>query len=232
MANRKKRLPDAAQKQAGAEAARVFGKHVSQKKGRVLLAVSLAACALPAVLGLRLWDRIPETVTTGLIGPDGKDDSLPRVVVVFGMPALMCLLNLICHLQLLLNQKRMTMPSRHVRLLGRMGFPIVSVMFSGGLMLEAAQLGYPASYVTPCVLGLLLLLLGAHMLDCPEDARLSLRPVLRQGSDWKAVHSLTAYIWLAGGLLVIAGAMLGGGGVLAAASLAVLVLPLLMARFG
>lgn len=232
MANKKKRLPDAAQKQAEAEAARVLGKHVSKQKGRILLAAAMLACALPVILGLRLWDNIPEIVPTGLTGPDGKDDSLPRAVVVFGMPGLMCLLNLICHLQLLLNQKRMTMPSRHVRLLGRMGFPIVSVMFSGGLMLEAAQMGYPITYITPCVLGLLLLLLGAHMLDCPEDARISLRPVLQPGSDWKTIHSQAAYIWLAGGLLVIAGAMLGGGSLLAAAAVAILLLPLLLARFG
>ena len=138
MGSKKKRSPNAMQKQMEAEAARALGKHVSRQKGRILLAVTLAACALPALLGLRLWDQIPEIVPTGLTGPDGKDDSLPRVVVVFGMPGLMCLLDVIAHFQLLFNQKHMTMPSRPVRLVGRMGFPVISVLFCSGLMLQAA----------------------------------------------------------------------------------------------
>ena len=219
------------QKQMEAEAARALGKHVSKRKGRILLAVTLAACALPMLLGVRLWDRIPEIVPTGLIGPDGKDDSLPRVIVVFGMPGLMCLLNVIAHFQLLFNQKHLTLPSRPVRLVGRMGFPVISVLFCSGLMLQAANLGCPLTFVTPCILGLLLLLLGAHMLDCPEDARISLRFLLPQGGDWNAVHDLAGKIWLAGSLLVIGGAMLGAGSVMAPAAVAVLALPLLLAHF-
>ena len=230
MGNKKKRSPNAVQKQMEAEAARALGKHVSRQKGRILLAVTLAACALPALLGLRLWDQIPEIVPTGLTGPDGKDDSLPRVVVVFGMPGLMCLLDVIAHFQLLFNQKHMTMPSRPVRLVGRMGFPVISVLFCSGLMLQAAGMGYPLAFVTPCVLGLLLLFLGAHMLDCPEDARVSLRFLVGPSGSWKAAHDLAGKNWLVGGLLIIGGAMLGAGAELGVAALVVLVLPLLMAR--
>ena len=35
------------------------------------------------ILGVRYWDQIPEIVETGLIGPGGKDDSLPRWAVAF-----------------------------------------------------------------------------------------------------------------------------------------------------
>ena len=105
------------------ESARMFGKHVTKEKALLLFVVTMLACAMPMQLGIRLWDRIPEIVETGLIGMDGKDDSLPRAAVVFLVPGLMCLLNLICHGQLWFNQKRMTLPNTPVRLVGRWGFP-------------------------------------------------------------------------------------------------------------
>ena len=72
--------------------AEIFGKHLSPEKQRALLIVTLTACALPMILGVRMWDRIPEIVETGLIGPGGQDDSLPRWAVALLLPGLMCLL--------------------------------------------------------------------------------------------------------------------------------------------
>lgn len=210
-AQKKKQTADPAARQAEMESARLFGKHVSKTKGRLLLAVTLVCCALPVILGLRLWDEIPEIVETGLIGADGKDDSLPRAAVVFALPGLMCVLDLLAHCQLLVNQRRMTMPKPFVRLVGRWGFPIISVLFCSGLMLQSAGRAWDLPFVAPCVLGLLLLLLGSHMFDCPRDSRVSLGFALagRTGADWDGVHRFTGGVWLAAGLLAIAGTMAG-----------------------
>ena len=51
----KKKGTAPAQRQAEIEGARLFGKHVSKTKGRLLLAVTLVACALPVIVGVRLW---------------------------------------------------------------------------------------------------------------------------------------------------------------------------------
>lgn len=192
------------------EGARMFGKHVSKQKGIVLLVVTLIACALPMVLGIRLWNEIPEVVPTGLIGMDGKDDSLPRAAVVFALPGLMCLLDLICHGQLYGYQKRMAVPPAKFRLVGRWGFPVISVLFCSGMILESAgRQALSLPFVTPCVLGLLLMILGAHMWDCPRDAKIALRFSFTENSEpaWKAVHRFAGWLWLAAGLLVVAGTM-------------------------
>ena len=198
MSNRKKKTEE--ERMIEAEGAKIFGKHVSKEKGRGLLVASLLACALPMVLGARMWDQIPEIVPSGLIGMDGKDDSIPRWMVAFGLPGLMCLLDLIAHIQLLINQKNMTLP-----------------------------------FVTPCVLGLALMMLGAHMWDCPKNAKLALRfgGVEENDSAWKALHRFAAWLWLAVGLLVIAGVMLTSSSTIATAVLIVLALvaPMVYVRF-
>ena len=100
MSNKKKKKLPGMTREMEMESARMFGKHVTKEKAILLLVVTMLACAMPIQVGIRLWDQIPEIVETGLIGMDGKDDSLPRAAVVFLVPGLMCLLNLICHGQL------------------------------------------------------------------------------------------------------------------------------------
>ena len=228
MSNKKNRKNPGMTREMEIESARMFGKHVAKEKAILLFVVTMIACAMPMQLGVRLWDKIPEIVETGLIGMDGKDDSLPRAAVVFLVPGLMCLLNLICHGQLWFNQKRMTLPNTPVRVIGRWGFPIISVLFCSGLMLESAGGGLSLLFLTPCVLGLVLLLLGGHVWDCPRSTRIALRFDFTERSEkaWKDTHRFAAWLWLIGGLLVLEVAMLTGTSTM---MLAVVVLVLLLA---
>lgn len=229
MSNKKNRKNPGMTREMEIESARMFGKHVAKEKAILLFVVTMIACAMPMQLGVRLWDKIPEIVETGLIGMDGKDDSLPRAAVVFLVPGLMCLLNLICHGQLWFNQKRMTLPNTPVRLVGRWGFPVISVFFCSGLMLESAGGGLTLTFLTPCVLGLALLMLGGHMWDCPRDARIALRFSFTEGNEqaWREVHRFAGWLWSVGGLLVLEGTMLTEGTNMTAAllGLALLVVP-------
>lgn len=163
--DQQKNTPGGAARQAEIESARLFGKHVSREKGTALLAVTLMTCALPMLLGIRLWNNIPEIVPTGLITADGADDSLPRTAVVFVLPGLMCLLNLITHVQLMLHQRRMTLPKAHIRLMGRWGFPSLSLFLCGGVIFKSAGTGFSPQFLILCVLGVGLMLLGAYLWD-------------------------------------------------------------------
>lgn len=183
-------IQDDSRRQAELESIRLFGRHVSREKGAVLLAVTLAVCALPMLLGLRQWDSIPEMVSTGLIGPDGRDDSLPRAAVVFVLPGLMCLLNLITHVRLLVSQRRMTLPKPYIRLMGRWGFPVLSLFFCGGVILYSAGGGFSPTFLALCALGLGLMVLGSHL--------------------WE--RRFVRVLLLAAGFLAAAGGILADGG--------------------
>ncbi len=200
---RKKEL--ARERQAQEEAARLFGKHVSRDKAYLLMGATTLACAMPMLLGMRLWDEVPDLVPTGLKLASGVDDSLPRGIVVFGMAGLMCILNLICHVQLWNNQKKMTLPKAPVRIVGRWGFPFLSVIFCSGLILQSAGRPFGLPFISQALLGLLLMYLGGHMWDCPKDSKLALRfSFTERGDSWQKVHRFAGWTWLIAGLLVLA----------------------------
>ena len=154
------------------QASKLFGKYVSKEKAIVLFIVTSIACFMPCLNGLRLWDSIPEIVETGLIGASGEDDSLPRAVLVFGIPGLMTVLNIICHAQLWLNQKSEKLAPQASRIVGRWGFPILSVIFASGCIIKGAGQSLDALFIVPCAAALLLMLYSSHVFD---DASKNLR---------------------------------------------------------
>lgn len=199
------------------EASRRFGHHVSPEKALAAAIATTICCALPMLLGLRLWDRIPPIVETGLVGPGGQDDSMPRAVLVFGVPGLGVILNAIVHGQLWLHQRAEKVPPTPVRLLGRWSIPPVSVLLSSYWIRSAAGESKHGMFMSICALGLILLILGGHFFDCPQDAVLAFRvPHKRQAfsaymrdrsytdSGWRTLQRIAGCCWMAAGLLILA----------------------------
>ncbi len=188
------------------EASRFFGRHVSGAKALCVGLASVMCCLLPMLLGLRLWERIPELVQTGLIGPEGKDDSMPRAVLVFGVPGLFALLDVICQGQLWLHQKRETIPPPPIRLIGRWGMAIAATLLCPFWLPRAAGEPVTAQAYLPCLLALLLLLSGAQFFDCPRGARFGFRfaRIAYDEEAWRKTHRAASLGWMLAGLLLLA----------------------------
>ena len=187
------------------EASRRLGRHVSPEKAFAAFAATTLCCVLPMLLGLRLWDRIPEIVETGLVGPSGQDDSMPRAVLVFGVPGLGLILNTIAHGQLWLHQKAERLPPAAVRLVGRWSIAPISLLLSSFWMLGAAGQERGWGAMLPCVLGLLVLLIGGQMFDCPRGSRwgLRIRNLQYSESRWSRVHRIGGACWMLAGLVTM-----------------------------
>ena len=134
------------------EASRYFGKHVTSAKAAVSLCFALLTAASPMLVGLRLWAQIPEIVETGLTAINGEDDSIPRAVLVFGLPGLMCVLTLISHGQLWLHQKTERLPPTPIRITGRWSIPVISVLLCSFWLARAAGEATEFSSFLPCLL--------------------------------------------------------------------------------
>ncbi len=184
-------------------AARIFGRHVSDEKALLLVLAASFACLSPVLLGLRLWNAIPALVETGLIGPDGGDDSVPRVVLVYAVPGLVFVLNLICHVQLWVHQRAQRIPPRLVWLLGRFGIPLLFIPLTALWMLHAAGEPLQAVFFLTVFASLLMMVFGGCFYDCPTDAVIAIRlfRLQQKPSDWARVHRLAGICWLAAGLL-------------------------------
>lgn len=211
MANSSKKTPVMTREQE-ILASKHFGHHVSREKAVILFIAALLFCACPILIGLRLYEQIPGIVETGLIGADGADDSLPRWALVYAIPGLMCILTIICHVQLILNQRLLRVPSTPIRILGRWTIPVISLFFCSWAIASGAGEKLSRSFYLACVLASLLTLLGSHLFDCKKDAKLALRLKFTEASDkaWKDTHRIAGSCWLLAGLLIPVSLMLTG----------------------
>ena len=187
------------------EASRRFGKHISGAKALVCLVFSVLCCLSPILLGLRLWEAIPPIVETGLITAEGMDDSMPRAVLVFGVPGVFALLDLVCHGQLWLHQKTLKIPPTAVRLLGRWTFAVLAALLCPFWMLRAAGETFGRVLPLTTVPALALLLVGARFFDLPrgEKPAYALPCIRRKDGAWRKTHRLAGLCWMSAGLLLL-----------------------------
>ena len=64
-------------------------------KWRIFIITSIV-CLLPIILGVALWDKLPETMAIHFDMYNNPDNFAPRGFVVFGFPLLMVLLQAFC----------------------------------------------------------------------------------------------------------------------------------------
>ena len=206
MEEKKKKTVYGLSREQEREASRLFGRHVSTPKALCVGLASLLCCLLPMLLGLRLWEKIPALVQTGLIGPGGTDDSVPRAVLVFGVPGLFAVLDLISNAQLWLHQKLEKLPPTPVRMTGRWGIAVLGTLLSPFWLLRASGSSVTALFYLPCLLALLLMLLGTHFFDCPRGAKLAFRfkRIACREKAWRKTHRAAGVGWMLAGLLLLA----------------------------
>ena len=206
MEEKKKKTVYGLSREQEKEASRLFGRHVSTPKALCVGLASLLCCLLPMLLGLRLWEKIPALVQTGLIGPGGTDDSVPRAVLVFGVPGLFAVLDLISNAQLWLHQKLEKLPPTAVRVTGRWGIAVLGTLLCPFWLLRASGTSVTALFYLPCLLALLLMLLGSHFFDCPQGAKLAFRfkRIACSEEAWRKTHRAAGVGWLLAGLLLLA----------------------------
>ena len=207
---RKPKTPE--DKEQEAKAAELFGRHVTTEKFVLMLVFSALVCMVPVIVGLRLWNTIPELIATGLTRANGEDDPLPRWMLVYLVPGLFCLLDVINNVQFLRFQKMKRLPPRHTVFMGRWGFPLISLVVCGWAIPWGAGLsGMTTTLLVWWLIAWAIMVLGAEWWDCPRDSKLAIRflAVCRESeTGFRTVHRIFSVIALSVGLaLSIVGAL-------------------------
>ena len=179
------------------------------EKERILLAVTVAACILPLIVGLRLWGQIPEHVSSGMTSE--PDEAIPRYVACIVFPLVMGLLQLLAHSTLRYNNRQAgAMPATFRLAVAHWGFPVISVIFVSGYILQCAGQELTSIFLLGTLVGLGMLVMGSVLWDCKKDSRFAFHTSATDSSDelFRATQRFAAWVWYAAGLALLACAML------------------------
>ena len=166
---------------------------------------------LPALVGLLLWNRLPERMPMHWNVHGEVDDYGSRGLVVIGIPLFLLALQGVCVAAWAFDRRNKDQ-NRKVMMLVLWIVPVLSVVVNG--MVYCAALGYqPEVHRILCVvMGIFFALIGNYMPKCRQNRFIGIRVpwTLASEENWNATHRLAGRLWLVCGLLVAACSVLPG----------------------
>lgn len=189
--------------------------------------LTLALTLLPALVGLLLWQRLPDRIPTHFGVDDQPNGYSSRAFAVLGLPGILAALELFCVFATSADPRRRGIDRRMLGLLLWI-IPLMSIGCCG--VCYATALGYPVQVGTVLclLLGAIVTVLGNYMPKCGRNYSVGIRTrwALEDPENWRCTHRLAGFTFSLGGLLTMVLAFLAPlwclASILAAALLPVL----------
>ena len=174
-----------------------------REKKRTLLLSSLLTLS-PILIGLLLWNRLPEQMTTHW-GADGVADGWSgRPFAVFGLPLIMLATHWLC-IFLTLRDPRNKNQNKKVFELILWIIPVISLFACSMAYLSAFESEFLPGMLTFSLLGVVFILMGNYMPKCRQNHYIGIKVkwTLENEENWNATHRMAGKLWVAVGFVCL-----------------------------
>ena len=160
---------------------------------------------LPMVVGLLLWNRLPEEMVThwgvGSV-PNGWSG---RGMVVFGIPAFMLALHWAGMFVTAADPKSKDQSKKPMGMIFWI-VPVISVVCCGMVYAHALGMTLDVDTIALLLMGVMFLIIGNYMPKCKQNYTLGIKLpwTLSSEANWNATHRLAGRVWVIGGVLLLA----------------------------
>lgn len=196
---------------------------LKENKGKFI--ISGIIILLPMLVGLLLWEKLPEVLAThwGVSGEPDRFNS--KAFVVFRMPLILLALHILGLYITRFGKSQMAQNKKVVALLFWF-VPVVAIFAFA--MIYAATLGkdMDVSFIAPLFTGLLFIVLGNYLPKVKQNYVVGIKIpwTLKDEENWNKTHRLSGKIWVLGGFIVLLGAFISGDAAFALMLVAILVM--------
>lgn len=184
------------------------------KKNKGILILTSLITLLPILIGLFLWDRLPERMATHW-GMNGEIDGCSgKAFAVFGISGIMFALHIFCAAVTAIDPKQDDIGDKIFRVVLWI-CPATSLYCALLIYGAALSLDVDAARVSLVFVGLLFVIIGNYLPKCRRNYTVGIKLpwTLNDEENWNHTHRFGGKIWITGGLLMIICALLGVIGV-------------------
>ena len=173
------------------------------KKNKGKLILSSLVTLLPAVLGLLLWEQLPERVATHW-GIDGTPDGWSGRWAIFVLPLVLLAAQWLCVLITLKDPKNEDQNPKAFALVIWI-IPALSLLMMGFTYFVALGNPFSALKLMALVFGLMFTVIGNYMPKVRQNSTLGVKIswTLTSEANWNATHRFCGKVWTAGGVLTL-----------------------------
>jgi len=180
-----------------------------EKKNKSVLILTTLLCLLPIILSITLYDRLPDRVAIHWDAAGNPDNYATKAVAAFVLPLMMAVLNVIVNVGLNHDPKRMN-AAPALRLFGYWSIPVLSCILTPVTLFKAMGADIPIDTFVPVLVGLLFVIIGNYLPKSKQNYTVGIKLpwTLNSQDNWNRTHRFAGYVWMVGGLLLMAVAFL------------------------
>ena len=174
------------------------------------LIIASIVTLFPIIIGLLLWNQLPEQLATHFNAAGQPDDYSPKIFAVVGLPVLMLVIQWIMVASTLTDPKKSNISPKMfdalIWLISLVSLILCSstYFYGMGMKISFENLGLLLS-------GLAFIIAGNLLPKCPQNYTFGFKLswALNDEENWNKTHRMGGYLWIALGLAQIVGCFLG-----------------------
>ena len=181
------------------------------KEHKIKVLLSCLLLLIPMVVGLLLWNKLPDTMTSHF-GVDGVADGQSSKAMAVFLPSSILLAVHIFALVITGLDKNIHNQTKKAQAIIFWIIPCLSLFVSGLLYGVAFGMEMHLARFLPAFLGVLFALMGNYMPKVKQNHSLGIKIkwTLLNEENWVKAHRFAGKVWFVGGLLMIAATFLPG----------------------
>ena len=180
------------------------------KKNLPKLIITSLVILIPILIGIVLWDKLPDQVPVHWNINGDVDGFATKAQAVFLMPLVLVAFHWICVLGTSLDPKKQNINDKIFTLVLWI-IPVISLLCNS--MVYATALGHKVSVeiIMPLFMGALFVIIGNYMPKCKQSYTVGIKLpwTLDNEENWNKTHRLAGFLWVIGGVIIMATAFLG-----------------------
>lgn len=179
------------------------------KEAKRTYILTVAVCLIPIIAGLILYPNLPERMVTHWDASGNPNGWSSRLVAAIVLPGILLAVDLLFPALLRMDPKYSDMPDK-TRCLVQWIIPVVELFASGITLGSALGADIKVSLFAPMFLGVVFIIIGNFMPKMTQSYTVGIKLpwTLNDEENWDKTHRLAGFVWVACGLLMIAGAFL------------------------
>lgn len=159
---------------------------------------------LPILIGLLLWNKLPDKVPTHWNAQGEVDGWSSKAFAVFGLPAILFVMHWVCMIGTSADPKKQNIEGK---VLGIVLWicPIVSLLFGALSYGVALGMEYKVDKITLALVGIVFIVVGNYLPKCKQSYTVGIKLpwTLNDEENWNRTHRMGGKLWVASGIILL-----------------------------
>lgn len=175
------------------------------KKNLKVLIITSIVILLPIIVGLILWDKLPDKVPAHWNIKNEVDGYVSKPFFVFGLPLILLAFHWLCVIITSLDPKQKNHPTKILHLVFWL-IPAINLVLSVLTYSTALGLGMQIGIILPLFMGLFFLIIGNYLPKCKQNYTIGIKIswTLNSEENWNRTHRFAGWVWTVCGIIIMA----------------------------